>query len=139
MATKTGCMKQFPFLSQRQSIVLLRLSLALIFLLHAIVRIGNGTVQQFGGYLNEKGFSYGVVWVWAITIFEIAGSVLLAMGYFVQWLSAGFIFLMLAGIVIIHYSNGWFVGEHGTGGIEYSFLLVMAFIVVAAVDGEGKK
>lgn len=34
---------------------------------------------------------------------------------------------MLIGIIIIHASDGWFAGEHGSGVIEYSFILIMTF------------
>ncbi|WP_295116449.1 DoxX family protein [uncultured Chitinophaga sp.] len=127
-------MKRLPFLSLTQALVLLRASLALIFLLHAIVRIANGTIERFGGFLNTKGFIYGSVVVWGITVYEIAGGLLLALGYFTRWLSAGFIVLLITGIILIHASLGWFVGEHGTGGVEYSFILIIALLVTAAAD-----
>jgi len=57
---------------------------------------------------------------------------LFAFGYFIRILSAGFIFLLVAGIVLIHASFGWFVGEQETGGCEYSFILIVALISVAA-------
>lgn len=43
------------------------------------------------------------------------------------------------GIIIIHAQLGWFAGGFGTGGCEYSFILIMAFIVVAATDTEAVK
>lgn len=124
-------MKNFPFISQTQSLVLLRVSLAGIFMAHAIVRLINGTIPQFGGFLDTKGLLYGVAIVWIITVFEILGGVLMALGYFIKWLSLGFIFMLVVGIVIIHYDLGWFVGEHGSGGCEYSVFLIVALVVVA--------
>ena len=82
--------------------------------------------------MESKGFPYGIAWVWGITAFEIIGGLLLAFGYFTKILSAGFICLLVVGIVLIHASFGWFVGEHGTGGCEYSFILIAALIVIAA-------
>ena len=124
-------MRNFPFISQMQSLVLLRVSLAGIFMAHAIVRLINGTTPQFGGFLDTKGLLYGVAIVWAITVFEILGGVLMALGYFIKWLSLGFILMLIVGIAIIHYDLGWFVGEHGSGGCEYSIILIIALIVVA--------
>ena len=69
-----------------------------------------------------------------ITVFEIVGGVLLAIGSYIKPLSLGFIFLLLMGIILIHLPLGWFVGEHGTGGVEYSFILIVAFIVVMAAE-----
>lgn len=125
-------MQKFPFLSLKQSLLILRISLAVIFLVHAIVRIGNGTIPQFGGFMESKGLPFGVAWVWAITAYEIAGGVLLLLGIYTRLLAAGFIILLLVGIVLIHASLGWFVGEHGTGGCEYSFILIVALLVIAA-------
>lgn len=127
-------MKKFPFISQKNSIILLRVSVAIIFLSHSIMRIINATVGQFGEFLEEKGFPFGVVWVWGITSFEIVGGILLIFGYFTKILSLGFILLLVIGIVLIHASLGWFVGEHGTGGCEYSFILIIAFMVIATFD-----
>jgi len=125
-------LKQFPFLSLATALVLLRVSLALVFLAHAIVRIANASLRQFSEFMENKGFPHGSWWVFAITAFEIGGGILLAFGYFTKILSAGFIFMLIVGIVLIHASLGWFVGEHGVGGCEYSFILIVALMVNAA-------
>jgi putative oxidoreductase len=132
-------MIKFPFLSLSATLVILRISVAFIFLAHSSVRVADSTVAQFGEFLENRGFPFGVVWVWGITAFEITGGLLLAFGYFTKILSAGFIFLLVAGIILIHASFGWFVGEHGTGGCEYSFILIAALIVIAASDQEQVK
>jgi len=118
--------------SLENALVFLRFSVALIFLLHAVVRIGNSTVGRFGDFLESRGFPYGIVWVYGITAFEIIGGLLLLFGYFTKIMSAGFIFLLVVGIILIHAESGWFVGEHGTGGCEYSFILIAALLVIAA-------
>lgn len=122
----------FPFISRERSIVILRIGVALIFFLHAVVRLINGSMPQFATFLNEKGFVYGTIIVWILTLFEIAGSILIAINYRARCLCAGFILILLIGIVIIHASLGWFVGEHGAGGVEYSFALILALLVIAA-------
>ncbi|HEX2848160.1 MAG TPA: DoxX family protein [Chitinophagaceae bacterium] len=130
--------RMFPFLSLPQSIIVLRLSTALIFLLHSVVRVCNGTIPRFADYLVAKGMPLGKAWVIAITVFEIAGSVLLVLNHFTKAITLGFIILLLAGIVLIHAERGWFVGEHGSGGCEYSFILIIALIVIAAADKDKK-
>jgi len=127
-------MKPFPFLSLHRALVLLRIATAVMFLAHAVVRICNGSIPQFSGYLADKGFPFSTPIVWLITAFEIIGGASLCLGYFVRWLSFGFIVLLLSGIIIIHYSAGWFVGEHGSGGMEYSVTLIFALITIAATD-----
>lgn len=125
---------KFPFISLHRALILLRISVAGIFLAHAIVRILGGTTERFAGFLTSKGFPFALIMVWLITAYEIIGGVLLIIGKLTKWISLGFILMLLIGIVIIHAGNGWFVGEHGSGGIEYSFILIMALIVIAATN-----
>ena len=127
-------MKNFPFITLKQALLLLRISTALLFLAHAIVRIVNGTLSQFADFLAAKGFMMSFPLVWAITFFEIAGGMAMILGYFTKWFAFGFILMLLAGIVIIHAEFGWFVGEHGTGGMEYSVALIFALVTIAAAD-----
>lgn len=125
---------KFPFINLQQSLLLLRISLAGIFMAHAIVRIIGGTIERFSDFLGTKGFPMAIAIVWLITIYEIVGGLLILFGKFLRWLSLGFILLLLMGILIIHANNGWFVGEHGSGGSEYSFMLIIGFVVIAATD-----
>lgn len=132
-------MKAFPFLSFNTTLLLLRVSVAFIFITHAVIRIANGTIERFASFLESKGLPFGTVTVWCLSAFEIIGGVLLALGYYKKWLSAGFIVILLVGIILIHASLGWFVGEHGSGGSEYSFILIAALLVIAAGDEKGKQ
>jgi putative oxidoreductase len=128
-------MRRFPFISLPQSLILLRISIALIFLAHAIVRLLlEGSIYQFAGFLEGKGFIFSTAIVWMITVFEIIGSIALILGYYIKWFAAGFILLLIVGCVLIHIEQGWFTGEHGSGGCEYSFALIVALIVVAAAN-----
>lgn len=112
---------------------MLRISLSVVFLAHALVRLfTEGSIATFTTYLSNKGFVLSGAIVWAITVFEIVGGISMAIGYGVRWLAAGFIGMLIAGIFIIHLRQGWFVGEHGSGGCEYSFILIISLLVVAA-------
>jgi putative oxidoreductase len=116
------------------ALVLLRGMVALIFLAHAVVRLVNGSAPQFGAFLENAGFPQGYVLVLLISAYEIIGGSLLALGIRVKWVCAGLMFIVLMGIVLIHSHLGWFVGEHGVGGMEFSWLLVFALLMLAAVD-----
>lgn len=119
----------------RISLIALRVAIALVFLAHALVRVLSiGSMATFSGFLHKQGLIFGNLLVWGLTVFEIAGGLLLALGSFTRWLAAGFIIILLMGIVLIHLQRGWFVGEHGTGGMEYSFILIVALLVVMAAD-----
>ena len=42
--------------------------------------------------------------------------------------------VMFMAHAIVHAAKGWFVGEHGAGGVEYSIVLFVACVVIAASD-----
>ncbi len=130
--------KRYPYLTMQGAHLLLRVAVAIFFMAHALVRIANHSIPQFGEFLESRGWPYGVLLVWLITIYEISAGTLIALGRHVRVLSAGLIFIAAMGIVIIHSQLGWFVGEHGIGGMEYSFSLIVSLLVLAAVDSEAK-
>ncbi|MBP7554866.1 MAG: DoxX family protein [Chitinophagaceae bacterium] len=124
--------RSFPFISLPVALTALRISLAIVFLAHAIVRIANNTIPQFVLFMESKHIPLPLVTVWAITVFEIAASICLILKRYVKIACMGLILILAVGIILIHASLGWFVGEHGTGGCEYSFILIVALLVIAA-------
>lgn len=124
----------YPYISSANAMLILRVSLAIFFMAHAVVRIVVGGVPQFGQFMSLKGFPYGVAWVWAITSYEIIAGTVMALGVAVRWMATGFIVIAVAGIILIHAKLGWFVGEHGIGGVEYSLCLIVSLLAVAAHD-----
>lgn len=127
-------MKQIPFVSLRGALVGLRIATALLFMAHSVVRVVKGTIPQFGAFLESIGFPYGEVWVWAITVAELLAGTLLIIGRRIRWAATALFAIAAAGIVLIHRHFGWFVGEHGTGGSEYSVALLVMLVVIAAED-----
>lgn len=130
---------RFPFIAERPAMQVLRVTVALVFVLHAAVRIDKGTIPQFAAFLHSRGWPLSLVLVWLLTFFEIVGGLLLAAGYFVKPLAGGFLIILLIGILLIHARQGWFVGEHGTGGSEYSIILMAALLVLAANDNSQRR
>ena len=129
-------MPRFPFLSLTHSLVVLRIGTASLFMAHALVRIANGTMPQFADFMGGLGFPQPMLWVWAITLFEIVGGSLMILGVLARWMALGLFAIAAGGIVLIHARLGWFVGEHGTGGSEYSVCLILCLLVIAAADTE---
>lgn len=127
-------MKPYPFISLLQALVLLRVSVAIFFMAHAAVRIGNGSIPQFAAFLESTGLVYGTILVWLVSIYELTAGLLMALGIMTRWMTTGFLFIAVIGILLIHQHFGWFVGEHGTGGMEYSFSLIVSLVVIAASD-----
>lgn len=125
-------MRPFPFLSYAATGTLLRVVTGLLLVAHGSIRLYSGTVDDFGGFLDSKGFPGGTAIAWCLTLVEIAGGLLLAAGVFRCWLAAFFVIELLMGIVLVHATNGWFVVGYQTGGVEYSVLLIVCLLHVAA-------
>ena len=125
-------MKDFPYISMAHSLILLRIIVASLLAAHGAMRLYNGTVGGFGEFLNSKGFMIGPGIAWFLTIFEMAGGVIMAGGYFVKWIAAIFMIEIIMGIILVHAKNGWFVVGHQAGGVEYSVLIIFSLLVIAA-------
>lgn len=117
-----------------QALGLLRVVISLYMVAHGCMRVYAGTVDDFGGFLDSKGFPLGVILAWGITLFEITGGLTLALGYFRKWISAVFMVELTMGIILVHAKNGWFTVGHTLGGMEYSVLLIVCFWVTAGQD-----
>ena len=105
----------FPFISLRNSLLILRAGIPMLFMAHAIVRIANGSMPQFAGFLGSIGFPQPLLVVWAITLTELIAGSLLVLGFWQRYVALALACIAAGGIVLIHANIGWFVGEHGTG------------------------
>lgn len=114
--------------------LILRLVTPLLFMAHAAIRIANGSIPQFGQFMKTQGFPFGAGWVWAITITELVCGTLILLGRFVRFATLPLLTITIGGIALIHVRLGWFVGEHGVGGMEYSVALIVMLLVLAASD-----
>ncbi len=115
----------------KYALIFLRLVVALIMFAHGVGRIYFGVVDDFGGFLTAGGFPLGFYLAWAITIFEIVGSILIAVGFYVAPLAIVFALHLLCGIFLVHLKDGWFVVGAGRNGAEFSVLLIACFIALA--------
>jgi putative oxidoreductase len=132
-------MNRYPYISLTRALTVLRIAVAIFFMAHAAVRIANNSIPQFGLFLESKGFIYGTLLVWLISIYELTGGILMAVGRYVRQMATGLFVIAFVGVLLIHQQNGWFVGEHGIGGMEYSFSLMVSLVVIAAADTESNK
>ncbi len=113
------------------ALICIRVVLAALMFVHGAARIANGTVDDFGGFLGSQGFPLGFYLAWGITIFELMGSVLLAVGFYTYIVALIFAVELIAGIALVHSKEGWFVVGAGRNGMEYSVLLIASFLAVA--------
>lgn len=124
----------YPWIRLETSLHLMRVITAVLFMAHAAVRITNDTIPRFAEFMEGQGFPHGAIWVWAITLYELTAGTLLILNMGVRWAASGLAVIAAVGILLIHWKNGWFVGEHGVGGSEYSIALLVMLLVVAAHD-----
>ncbi|RXM44665.1 DoxX family protein [Flavobacterium sp. YO64] len=124
-----------------KGLMLLRIAVAVILLTHSVFGIFNNGINDFGNlYLNQIGFApFGVFLAWSIKLSHIAAAVLLLLNKYVE--PAGFvtIFILVMGIILVHFQEGWFVVGGGRNGVEYNFLLICVLLAVMFPDGLQKK
>jgi putative oxidoreductase len=130
-------LRDYPWWPLGDAMRLLRYVTALLFMAHASMRFVYGSIPQFAWAMEHvHGFSHGERWVLAITAYELGAGTLLLLNRGVRWAASGLAVIVSVGIYLIHRHLGWFVGEHGTGGSEYSVALLAMLLVLAAWDAE---
>lgn len=109
---------------------LLRVAVAVLLFIHGAARWYSGGVAPFGQFLEAKGLPLGPAIAWSITGFELAGTILLALGRLVPLVSLGLAAIYATGIALVHWPAGWFVVGLGRNGMEYSVLLLVCLAVL---------
>lgn len=109
----------------------LRLVVSGLIAAHGWARWLSGGVEPFGGWLDSQGIPFGIVIATGITVLEIVGTPLLALGRFTTWLCITYAAIYVAGIVLVHAPAGWFVVGLGRNGMEYSVLLIACLLGLA--------
>ncbi len=125
--------------TSHRALVGLRVAASLLLIAHGVARVALGIVDDFGIFLDGVGLPLGTALAWAVTAVEIAGGSLLAAGGWVRPLALYFAAQLVAGIVLVHAREGWFVVGAGRNGMEYSVLLIAVLVAVAyaATPGSG--
>ena len=132
-------LQDYPFVRLGHVFVLARIATAVLFMAHAVMRIVTGSIPQFGLFMESVGFPNGQVIVEAITICELTAGSLLIANRLVRVAASALLAIVVTGIALIHWQFGWFVGEHGTGGSEYSVALMVLLLLVMANDRAERK
>lgn len=121
------------------SIAALRMMAGIVFILHAGVRIYNNTLPAFGAMLETKGFPLGFYLIWTVTLFELAGGILMFFRFWVRIFCLGEIIILIIGIVTIHGQNGWFVVERSLNGVEYSVVLITILTAIFIAERKASR
>jgi putative oxidoreductase len=132
--------RDFPYLSVEHSYLIFRWTLAGLFMAHAVLRF---TVPDyfhtFGDYLEKRNAILPYALPYIATLIEIVGGLLLIFNRLVKWVALGFFAISFGGILTIHARLGWFVGEWGEGGCEYSVALCVMCLLLASMDREKER
>lgn len=123
---------EIQLLDDRRAVAAVRVAAAAMMFIHGCYRVYDGGPPGFGGFLESKGFPFGVAIAWTLTILEIVLGMLLMAGRFVSPICAWFTFQLVMGILLVHGKEGWFVVGGGRNGMEYSVLLISSFVIVGA-------
>ncbi|MBL0737998.1 DoxX family membrane protein [Flavobacterium sp. GN10] len=121
--------------------LLLRIAMAIILLTHSVFGMFNNGINDFGNlFLNQIGFApYGVLLAWSIKLSHIIVAILLLANKYIKLAGFVTIFVLVMGIVLVHFKEGWFVVGGGRNGVEYNFLLIIVLLAIMFPDGISKK
>lgn len=116
---------------------MLRIVLAVVLLTHSIPGIFNNGINDFGNlYLNEKGFApFGLYIAWAIKMSHIVCAILFLISKYIKPAAVVTIFILIAGIVMVHAPDGWYVVGPGRNGAEYNFVLIAILLTLMFPQG----
>lgn len=112
------------------STILLRLAIAIILLAHSLPTIIDGTISIFGNeYLNNTGFApFGPAIAWAIKLSHVAAAICLIINRYIWPAALITIFILVMGIIMVHFKEGWFVVGGGRNGVEFNFLMIAVLV-----------
>lgn len=110
----------------------LRISVAIILLTHSIPGMFDGGINAFGTlYLNNVGFApFGLALAWAIKLSHVVCAVLLLLNKQIMLACLATIAVLVMGIIMVHFKEGWFVVGGGRNGVEYNFLLIAVLVQI---------
>ena len=119
--------------------LVLRITLAAVFFMHSIPSIFTGAVNNFGNlYLNEVGFApIGLPLAWMIKLSHVACAVLLILNRYIRAAALVTIPILVAGIIMIHVADGWYVVGAGRNGAEFNVLLISVLVYLAVINKKG--
>lgn len=121
----------------KNNTLLLRIALAIILLTHGLPGMFDGGVNAFGNlFLNQIGFApLGLPIAWAVKISHIVCAISLVFNKYIKPASIITIFILIMGIILVHFQEGWFVVGGGRNGVEYNLLLIVVFVYIMFPTG----
>jgi putative oxidoreductase len=109
----------------------IRLILCAILFTHGAYRFYDGTIPKLGEILTANGLPFGVILANLVNLAETGGTLLLAARLMVLPVSLILSLIYVVGIILFHRHEGFFVVGPGSGGWEYSALIIACLLVIA--------
>ena len=120
-----------PPVRAEQVLEILRVTVAVLILIHGVYRLAAGLVAPFGIWLESLGFPYGYGWSMAVTLYEIVGPILILARRWTSLAALGHAAILTLGMILVHFPAGWFVVGGGRNGMEYSVILIISLLAIA--------
>ena len=120
-----------PLVRAEQVLEILRVTVAVLILIHGVYRLAAGLVAPFGIWLDSLGFPYGYGWAMAVTLYEIVGPILILARRWTSLAALGHAAILTLGMILVHFPAGWFVVGGGRNGMEYSVILIISLLAIA--------
>lgn len=120
-----------PATRAAQVLEILRVTVALLILIHGVYRLSAGLVVPFGTWLDSIGFPFGYGWAMAVTLYELVGPALMLARRWTSLAALGHAAILTLGMILVHLPAGWFVVGGGRNGMEYSVLLIVSLLAIA--------
>ena len=118
--------------------LILRITLAAVFFMHGVPSIFTGAVNNFGLFLNKTGFApVGLPLAWMIKLSHVACAVLLILNRYMRVAAFITIPILVAGIIMVHAAEGWYVVGAGRNGAEYNVVLISVLVYLAIINKKG--
>lgn len=112
--------------------LILRLSLGVMFLAHAGLKIFIFTPEGAVGFFQSVGLPGTMAYLAILA--EVIAGVALILGFATRLISLAMIPLLLGTIIFVHGGNGWLFTNQG-GGWEYPAFLIAASFAQALIGG----
>lgn len=120
---------------------ILRFAIAIILFMHSVPALITGTVISFGrDYLGNNGFgSFGLPLAFSIKLLHLLSVLTLLLNIYLKPTILCNAIILLYGIYLVHWSEGWYVVGGGRNGVEFNFLLLACFATLWISDNKKYK
>ena len=108
---------------------LISISVALVLLSHGLHGLYHyDGISNFGLFLDSLGYPFGTLTAWLVVLGQTISCLFILVKRY-EFISCIINIIILAvGTWVVHASNGWYVVGAGTGGMEFSILLIACLI-----------